>query len=39
METLLAAADETLFEAKRAGRNCVIAAKHPGQANRIPKAA
>ncbi|HYV51157.1 MAG TPA: sensor domain-containing diguanylate cyclase [Dongiaceae bacterium] len=39
METLLAAADETLFEAKRAGRNCVLAAKHPGQANRVPKAA
>jgi diguanylate cyclase (GGDEF)-like protein len=39
METLLAAADETLFEAKRAGRNCVVTAKGPGQANRIPKAA
>ena len=39
METLLAAADETLFEAKRAGRNCVMVANRPGQANRIPKAA
>jgi diguanylate cyclase (GGDEF)-like protein len=39
METLLAAADEILFEAKRAGRNCTLAAKHPGHPDRIPKAA
>jgi diguanylate cyclase (GGDEF)-like protein len=39
METLLAASDEALFEAKRAGRNCVMAAKRPGQPDRIPQVA
>jgi diguanylate cyclase (GGDEF)-like protein len=39
METLLAASDEALFEAKRAGRNCVRPARRPGQPDRIPKAA
>lgn len=39
METLLAASDEALFEAKRAGRNCVMAATRPGQPDRIPQAA
>jgi diguanylate cyclase (GGDEF)-like protein len=39
MQTLLAASDEALFEAKGAGRNCVRPARRPGQADRIPKAA
>ncbi len=39
MEALLAAADESLFRAKRAGRNCVIAAEEPGNPARIPELA
>jgi diguanylate cyclase (GGDEF)-like protein len=39
METLLAAADEALFQAKRGGRNCALAAQGPGQPGRIPGAA
>ena len=39
MEALLAAADDALFQAKRAGRNCVNLATGPGQPGRIPEAA
>jgi len=39
MEALLAAADESLFAAKHAGRNCVIAATRPGQIGRMHEAA
>ena len=39
MEALLAAADEALFRAKKAGRNAVIAADGPGNPARIPELA
>jgi diguanylate cyclase (GGDEF)-like protein len=39
METLLSAADEALFQAKRNGRNCVVAAAAQGGTNRTSEAA
>ena len=39
METLLAAADEALFRAKRAGRNCVLSAEGAGRSGRMNDAA
>jgi diguanylate cyclase (GGDEF)-like protein len=39
METLLAAADEALFRAKRAGRNCVQVAEAPGHPGRTAEVA
>jgi diguanylate cyclase (GGDEF)-like protein len=39
MEALLAAADESLFAAKNAGRNCVVTATRPGQTGRMHEAA
>ena len=39
MESLLAAADEALFRAKRQGRNCVVTAGLPALPNRLNEAA
>lgn len=39
MRPLLAAADESLFRAKRSGRNCVVVATGPGNPGQIPEVA
>jgi diguanylate cyclase (GGDEF)-like protein len=39
VQTLIAAADQALFDAKESGRNCVVSAKGPAGPGRLPEAA